>query len=623
MGSPITLSTVLEQSEGAATGAGGGSVATGGGGGVQDWDDLTGTLSGDVPFETVGADGTPVARGAAFTDGDDGTGDGNGINYRWQRDPASNLAFKVVNEEIGTDLLTLDEDGNLQTAGDVIAFSDGSGSGGSGGGGTAFQTGRSLAFDGTTDPHTLNVELREGANVDLSVVDGKYEISSSGAVSSVFGRTGAVAAQAGDYDADQISGFDAAAVDAIESTRINKLRLANEEFSSTYSRGRGTVVFDKSAGLAYYNNASNAPNNRTGWHRILDTGVLNVGSEMTLTKDGTEGAMYLSVDQGNGSRLNADMLDGYEGGDLAVLSEDEIVTGDWLFKDTNPTITTTTGSAELHFSESDDGTTAAKIAYDGKNEGGADNHVWIGPANNNKHVVVENGGNVGINTSNPYSTFHVNGGVRASSFRMGDGEALRVNSEGGYWGQYTEAYAFWAYDSNDTTSEGGFVFGDWGTGGKSPWVEIGDQVSYGVMDVMGSMKVGGTVHATGPVESEGDVIAFVSSDRRLKAKHRPIADPLSSIHHLRGRSFEWEQGHHREGIRDYGLIAQDVVDVYPHAVRGLEGYPEQTLDLHYDQMVPLLTEGIKALDRKLESETDRLRRRVSELESQVDHPRQN
>ena len=205
--SDITIQTVLEQS-GSGPAGGGGAPAVGGGGGVTTWDGLGGTLSGDVPFETVDQNGDPVSRGAAFSGDLD-----SGPTICWDRDPTGSsatdrYALRVRDEANGQTLLTLDEDGNLVAAGDVSAF--GSSSGGSGGGSSEFQAGRSLTLDTGTDPSTLNVNLVGGTNVNVST-DGSDEyvidVPDAGAVDSVFGRTGAVTPQSGDYTHDQIGGI--------------------------------------------------------------------------------------------------------------------------------------------------------------------------------------------------------------------------------------------------------------------------------------------------------------------------------------------------------------------------------------------------------------------------------
>ena len=97
-----------------------------------------------------------------------------------------------------------------------------------------------------------------------------------------------------------------------------------------------------------------------------------------------------------------------------------------------------------------------------------------------------------------------------------------------------------------------------------------------------------------------------SSDQRLKDNITPIKDALAKIVELSGVNFNWKSGA-RTGQQDVGVIAQEVQNVLPEAVRtDASGY----LSVDYPKLVPLLIEAIKEQQAQisaLKTEVDALR----------------
>jgi len=74
---------------------------------------------------------------------------------------------------------------------------------------------------------------------------------------------------------------------------------------------------------------------------------------------------------------------------------------------------------------------------------------------------------------------------------------------------------------------------------------------------------------------------------------------------LTGYGFDWrEEGAvqpHKRGQQDVGLIAQEVEDVLPEAVKEFQdGHSEGYKSVSYDKLVPLLVEAIKDLRSQIE-----------------------
>ena len=99
------------------------------------------------------------------------------------------------------------------------------------------------------------------------------------------------------------------------------------------------------------------------------------------------------------------------------------------------------------------------------------------------------------------------------------------------------------------------------------------------------------------VSATGDVVAYASSDRRLKNNILPIENPLQKINSIGGYSFDWnvEKQHIYKG-KDYGVIAQEIEGILPELVDTREnGYKA----VKYDKLVSLLIEGIKELSQEV------------------------
>ena len=95
-----------------------------------------------------------------------------------------------------------------------------------------------------------------------------------------------------------------------------------------------------------------------------------------------------------------------------------------------------------------------------------------------------------------------------------------------------------------------------------------------------------------------DVIAFDTSDKRLKNNIKPIENCLDKVSKLGAYEFEWDETKQRrfKGF-DTGVIAQEVEAIYPHMIEDREdGYKA----LQYEKLVPLLLGAIKELKAEIE-----------------------
>jgi len=117
----------------------------------------------------------------------------------------------------------------------------------------------------------------------------------------------------------------------------------------------------------------------------------------------------------------------------------------------------------------------------------------------------------------------------------------------------------------------------------------------------GALGVGSVTAPTtaGLIRASNDVIAFSSSDSRLKTNKSILKDSLQKISLLNGYEFDWipMKGIHENEGHDIGIIAQEVATVIPEIVTTRDnGY----MAVRYEKIVPLLIEAIKDQQKQIE-----------------------
>lgn len=127
------------------------------------------------------------------------------------------------------------------------------------------------------------------------------------------------------------------------------------------------------------------------------------------------------------------------------------------------------------------------------------------------------------------------------------------------------------------------------------------------------------LHVAGNILASGAITAGTASDSRLKSNIATLVNASSVLRQLRGVGFEWnalatDKSSYFRG-HDVGLIAQEVEPLIPSAIGTIWGDYKR---LDYAKITPYLVEGWKEHD----TEINRLRARVTELESEVNKLRQ-
>jgi len=138
-------------------------------------------------------------------------------------------------------------------------------------------------------------------------------------------------------------------------------------------------------------------------------------------------------------------------------------------------------------------------------------------------------------------------------------------------------------------------------------VETGDSVQFNGLGV-GTAPSG----VAGAILATNDVVAFASSDEKLKENLEPIGSATEKVGQLTGYTFDWipMEGIHVHSGHDVGIIAQEVEKVLPEVVETREnGYKA----VKYEKLTALLIQAINEQQKEIKD----LKTKVGWLEGMV------
>ncbi len=227
---------------------------------------------------------------------------------------------------------------------------------------------------------------------------------------------------------------------------------------------------------------------------------------------------------------------------------------------------------------------------------GAQDSVQIGVSgsDNDTRMIVNSSGDVGIGITSPAKTMHIfqtEGGVGAkhATIRLG--------------GFSTVGPDIAAYRHTGNSNDQGLVFSTYhNSNGTTDTMTLD---SLGDVKIEESLGIGVAASSTtGRLDCSNDVVAFSTSDKRLKENIKPLENSLDKVLKISGVEFDWkelteeekETIHGNEG-HDIGVIAQEVEEILPQVVTTRDtGYKA----VKYEKIVPLLIESVKELKREVD-----------------------
>jgi len=168
-------------------------------------------------------------------------------------------------------------------------------------------------------------------------------------------------------------------------------------------------------------------------------------------------------------------------------------------------------------------------------------------------------------------------------------------------------------DATDTQQITGSIFntGSFNVSGSS--------MLSGSLSITGSTNVIGAVSASttgrfsslgintapsgvaGAILATNDVVAFASSDERLKENLEPIGSAVEKVEQMTGYTYNWipmEDIHVYGDMKDIGVIAQEVEKVLPELVSDREnGYKA----VKYEKLTAVLIQAVKELSNRVKT----------------------
>lgn len=166
-----------------------------------------------------------------------------------------------------------------------------------------------------------------------------------------------------------------------------------------------------------------------------------------------------------------------------------------------------------------------------------------------------------------------------------NGQVLKYNSSAGEWVNDTDFDSGLNADTLDNLNSTDFLRSN------------ANDTYTGTLTVTGDINQAGNLAVDGALTVTGDITTnYSSSDLRLKDNLKVISNPLDKIDQINGYTFNYKDKP-RETIP--GVVAQEVEKILPGVVFDHERNGETYKAVRYDQLIPLLLEGIKELTEKV------------------------
>jgi hypothetical protein len=191
-------------------------------------------------------------------------------------------------------------------------------------------------------------------------------------------------------------------------------------------------------------------------------------------------------------------------------------------------------------------------------------------------------------TKGDSSTFNLT--IASSSYAVSSSYALSASNVSAAVDNNTNNYILTATGGSTINGESNLTF-------DGSALKVTGSVTISSSLAVGNITPSATV---GRIDASNDVVAYSTSDFRLKENITPILNPIAKIEAIGGYTFDWKPEHkdlHGFEGHDVGVIAQEIEVIMPEVVTTRDnGYKA----VKYEKLVPLLIEAIKDLQKQVD-----------------------
>ena len=106
--------------------------------------------------------------------------------------------------------------------------------------------------------------------------------------------------------------------------------------------------------------------------------------------------------------------------------------------------------------------------------------------------------------------------------------------------------------------------------------------------------------STGVGRFDNDVVAFYSSDEKLKENIKELESPLEKLSRIRGVTFDWNDNQDTYEGSDIGVIAQEVQRQFPELTVRSDGY----MAVKYEKLTAVLIAAVNELATEVKENRD-------------------
>jgi hypothetical protein len=390
----------------------------------------------------------------------------------------------------------------------------------------------------------------------------------------------------------------------IDSVTISTIQTGSESFADNdTSLMTSAAVQDKIESFGYTTNTGDITgvdlSEGSGIDIASETNTTSGSYSATINLDLTEvgfggGANRLITDDGDGTVSTEANLT-FDGSTLALTGDLNVGSGDFFVDDSEGRVGIGTASPSKKL----------EVAGDVRIASGGD--LIISDSGGGNDTFLYNDSQSLIGFINGAERFRVNssghlliGGASASGHDFGL-EVLNdhayVKGPDGWNGTGDKAIVALGSAASNESFGCGYVYG---TGLVLSTYKPSGGGDFG-SSTQNSLEIADT---TGVASFINDVVAFASSDKRLKENVKPLDNALDKINKINGIEFDWIDGKDKHGNsvhgnkgHDVGVIAQEIEEVLPEVVTTRDnGYKA----VKYEKIVPLLIQAIKEQQKQIE-----------------------